>query len=155
MGQLMYKRAICWLSGENTPSEMPSRLSLQSEKRSVLSGLPCSLVSSAGASPCPPSPRCRVRTYRQTQQSLSNITILLTTTIGPSQHDKILTSFSDIIPGTVCSEAPSEMTSTSSGVTSCRDSWELASISPSWATFDRLRLREPAGWGRAGMETNC
>lgn len=62
MEQFMYKRTICWFSGENTPSEMPSRLSLQSENRSVLSGLPCSLLSSTGASPCPPSPRFRVRT---------------------------------------------------------------------------------------------
>lgn len=46
------------------PSEMPSKLSLQREKRRVLSGLPCSLVSSAWPSPCAPSAICRFKTYR-------------------------------------------------------------------------------------------
>ena len=70
----------------------------------------------------------------------------------PQHHDasqSVLTSFSDIMPGMVCGVVPSEMTSTSSGLTSCRDSWELASGSPSWAMLVRLRLREPAGGGGA------
>lgn len=46
------------------PSEMPSKLSLQREKRRVLSGFPCSLVSSAWPSPWAPSANCRFKTYR-------------------------------------------------------------------------------------------
>lgn len=49
--------------GSDWPSEMPSRLSLQREKRSVLSGLPCSLVSSAWPSPWAPSAICRFNTW--------------------------------------------------------------------------------------------
>lgn len=56
-----------------------------------------------------------------------------------------ITSFSDIIPGTVWGPVPSEITSTSSGISSWRDSWELASASPSWAMLVRLRLRADAG----------
>lgn len=61
-----------------------------------------------------------------------------------------ITSFSDIIPGTVWGPVPSEITSTSSGISSCRDSWELASASPSWAMLVRLRLRAAAG-GQVGV----
>lgn len=74
--------------------------------------------------------------------------------ITPSSHQRVkplipvvfITSFSDIIPGTVWGPLPIEITSTSSGFSSCSDSWELASASPSWAMLERLRLRAAAGW---------
>lgn len=48
------------------PSEIPSRLSLQREKRRVLSGLQWCLVSSAGVYPCAPSVCCTVNTWERT-----------------------------------------------------------------------------------------
>src|SRR4029434_3004526 len=51
------------------PSDMPSRLSLQREKRRVLSGLPWSFTSSAGASPDPTQNGTAPNTYVTAQNT--------------------------------------------------------------------------------------